>query len=125
VYYSPSGLLHKFSFNAIPVKEGALLTSVYDLNLVSSTREIARRKSKTSEKPGSAALYGGLVYDIDADKTKQEPQPDQNQGTQIRSMPPEGVMRGGWNGVGGAFRLRNRIGGSEQQGRGIRPSACL
>jgi Flp pilus assembly protein TadD len=94
VYYSPSGLLHKLSFNAIPTKEGALLSSVYDLNLVSSTREIARRKSKAPEKPGSAALYGGLVYDIDTDETKQESQPDKNQETQIRSMPPEDIMRG-------------------------------
>jgi len=63
VYYSPSGLLHKISFNAISVKEGTLLSSVYDLNLVSSTREIARRKNKTPEKLNSAALYGGLEYD--------------------------------------------------------------
>jgi CHAT domain-containing protein len=95
VYYSPSGLLHKLSFNAIPVNEGTLLSSVYDLNLVSSTREIACRKNNASEKPSSAALYGGLEYDIDSDKTKQESQPDKNHETQIRSMPPEDIMRGG------------------------------
>jgi CHAT domain-containing protein len=104
VYYSPSGLLYKISFNAIPAKEGALLSSVYDLNLVSSTREIARRQGKASEKPGSAALYGGLEYDIAADKTKQEPQPDKNQEKQNRSMPPEGVMRGGsWRKLDNSF----------------------
>jgi len=94
VYYSPSGLLHKLSFNSIPEKKGALLSSVYDLKLVSSTREIARRKNKTPEKPSSAALYGGLQYDIDADKIKQEPQPNKNQGTHISSMPPDDIPRG-------------------------------
>jgi len=95
VYYSPSGLLHKLSFNAIPIKGDLPLSSVYDLNLVSSTREIARLKSNTAEKPRSAALYGGLVYDIDADKMKLEAKPYNSQGVQISSVLPDGIKRGG------------------------------
>jgi CHAT domain-containing protein/uncharacterized protein HemY len=86
VYYSPSGLLHKLSFNAIPVKGNVLLSSVYDLNLVSRTSEIAHRNDKTAKKPGSAVLYGGLVYDAVADKLKQ--------GTQNNIMPNEDIKHG-------------------------------
>jgi CHAT domain-containing protein/tetratricopeptide (TPR) repeat protein len=72
VYYSPSGLLHKISFNAIPVKEGLRLTDIYDLNLVSSTREIVHRK--TQQKPGSGVVYGGLRYTVDEEDMRREAQ---------------------------------------------------
>jgi CHAT domain-containing protein/Tfp pilus assembly protein PilF len=75
VYYSLSGLLHKISFNAIPVKEGLRLTDIYDLNFVSSTREIARRKDKTQQKPGSGVVYGGLQYTVDEKDMRREAQP--------------------------------------------------
>jgi CHAT domain-containing protein len=75
VYYSPSGLLHKISFNAIPVKKGLRLTDIYDLNFVSSTREIVRRKDKTQQKPGSGVVYGGLRYTVDEEDMRQNAQP--------------------------------------------------
>jgi len=62
VYYSPSGLLHKVSFNALPVGE-LRLVDVYNLNLVSSTREVVRRKTGKNQSPRSAVVYGGLLYD--------------------------------------------------------------
>ena len=65
IYYSPSGLLHKIAFNAIPVNKDTRLMDKYDLHLVSSTREIVSRKNKTAQKPSSAVLYGGLFYDAD------------------------------------------------------------
>jgi CHAT domain-containing protein/Flp pilus assembly protein TadD len=72
VYYSPSGLLHKISFNAIPVKKSLRLTDVYDLSLVSSTREIVRRKKQ--QEPGSGVVYGGLQYTMDEEDMKQNAQ---------------------------------------------------
>jgi tetratricopeptide (TPR) repeat protein len=72
VYYSPSGLLHKLNFNAISITENSRLMDVYDLNLVSSTREVAYRNSKTASKPNSAVVYGWLQYDMEADSMKQE-----------------------------------------------------
>ena len=78
VYYSPSGMLHQISFAAIPAggRDAAchvstkLLSDQYDLQLVSSTREIARlKKDNTGTLPqGTAAVYGGLYYDADRDK---------------------------------------------------------
>ncbi|MDR0289662.1 MAG: CHAT domain-containing protein [Treponema sp.] len=72
VYYSPSGLLHKICFNAIPVTESTRLMDVYDLNLVSSTREVAYRSAKTARMPKSAVIYGGLQYDMDTESMVQE-----------------------------------------------------
>jgi CHAT domain-containing protein len=75
VYYSPSGLLHKVSFNAIPVK-GVRLMDLYDMNFVSSTREVVNRNKRNSHKPESAAIFGGIKYnlskeDIKGDKSKE------------------------------------------------------
>jgi CHAT domain-containing protein len=67
VYYSPSGLLHKIAFNALPANEDSLLLSDrYNLHPVSSTREIARLKKETSVAAvrDSVAVYGGLTYDV-------------------------------------------------------------
>ena len=64
VFYSPSGLLHKVSFNAIPI-EGKRLMDVYNLNLVSSTREVVSLRTRTSQTPAYAVVYGGLDYDTD------------------------------------------------------------
>jgi len=65
VYYSPSGILYQISFAAIPAGN-YLLSDKYDLRLVSSTREILRLKNDKQAKlpQGSAAVYGGLYYDI-------------------------------------------------------------
>jgi hypothetical protein len=37
---------------------------VYDLNLVSTTREVVYRKTKNAHIPNSAVVYGGLYYDM-------------------------------------------------------------
>ena len=63
VYYSPSGLLHKIAFNAIPITGGKRLMDQYDLRLVSSTREVVSIKKKTARTPSSAVVYGGILYD--------------------------------------------------------------
>ena len=77
VYYSPSGLLHKIAFDALPInKEDSLLSDKYDLHLVSSTREIAnmKREAVTIPKQAITVVYGGLNYDmatLDARSNKQ------------------------------------------------------
>jgi len=68
VYYSPSGLLHKVAFDALPVKGNARLADMYSLRRVSSTREIALRKNAAPRPQGGAAVYGGIFYSVnDAD----------------------------------------------------------
>jgi hypothetical protein len=66
VYYSPAGILHKVAFNAVPVPgdDDLWLADRYEMNLVSSTREVARRgvAEEGAAAIGSAMLYGGITY---------------------------------------------------------------
>jgi CHAT domain-containing protein len=94
VYYSPSGLLHKINFNAIPVKGDSLLIDAYNLNLVSSTREIVHQKNKISDKPSSAVIYGGLLYGPDEGKAKLAVHEAQNQNQRILSQALPRDIRG-------------------------------
>jgi len=73
VYYSPSGLLHKIAFAALPMDDNietryatSLLSDKYNLQLVSSTREIARLKQETADRApqDTTVVYGGLTYDL-------------------------------------------------------------
>jgi len=78
IYYSPSKLLYKIAFNAIPIDDSyeVRLADKYNLNLVSSTREVAhlsRSKTETTQIQ-SAVLYGGLDYDANASKMRKAAQ---------------------------------------------------
>lgn len=66
VFFSPSGLLHKISFPAIPVQDSTLLIDKYELQQVSSTGNVAtKREPFTISKDYEALLYGGILYDLD------------------------------------------------------------
>jgi len=87
VYYSPSGLLHKISFNAIPAENGKRLIDIYNLNLVSSTRELAGRGAKKETMPKSAVVYGGIHYNLNPENASK----NLLEGTQ----PPEELKKRG------------------------------
>ena len=70
VYYSPSGLLHKITFNAILVEGKTRLMDKYDMHLVSTTREVLYRQSKAVKAPQTATVYGGIFYDADENSMK-------------------------------------------------------
>jgi len=63
IYYSPSGLLSKISFNAFKVGEKRL-SEIYDLHLVTSTSEVIRMKTEKNEEIHNAVIYGGIRYDV-------------------------------------------------------------
>jgi len=69
VYYSPSGILNRIAFSAIPV-DSVLLMDKYNLQMLSSTREIVRLKKgkKTFLPLHNAVEYGGIIYDADDKK---------------------------------------------------------
>lgn len=74
VYISLSGLLHKIPFDALKSNDGKYLLEKYNLHYLSSTREIANRNIKETEKSQdnsynkTIALFGGLDYDEDSVK---------------------------------------------------------
>jgi len=71
VYYSPSGLLHKITFNAILTEGNIRLMDKYDLHLVSTTREVVYRQREAVKAPKTAAVYGGILYDSDEKNMKE------------------------------------------------------
>ena len=98
IYYSPSGLLHKISFNALPVtgRNNKRLADMYNLNLVSSTREIARLSQNKTRKAqiNSAVLYGGLDYNASAEAMREAARPyRKDDGADIISGLPEWLLR--------------------------------
>ena len=105
VYYSPSGILHQIAFAALPESSG-FLSEKYDLRLVSSAREVARLKKETSgtlTQEGTAALYGGLYFNVDRETMIAEAKKAVNlprmEGTaesmMIAAVLPKNTSRGG------------------------------
>jgi len=64
IYYSPAGLLHRFSFSAIPLPGGGVLSDRYLLHNLASTRNIIAEHKPFSGETG--ILYGGIDYNTDA-----------------------------------------------------------
>jgi CHAT domain-containing protein len=94
VYYSPSGLLHKISFGAIPSEKNLLLSDKYKLIALSSTKNILLREdSKKERKNLKTIIYGGIKYDFP--KQKITPQEKIVPLTpSLRSLLPDSLMRG-------------------------------
>lgn len=65
IYYSPSGLLHRISFPAIPLDSTSRLIDHYSLIYTSSTRDLLYEKDGLTSVPESALMYGNIAYDWD------------------------------------------------------------
>lgn len=67
VYYVPSQLLFQISLEALPLSDGSLLGEHYRFVRLSSARELLKPRVTTlAQLPHTAALYGGLTYNIEA-----------------------------------------------------------
>lgn len=62
IYFSPSGILHQIPIEALPIGDGKVMSDVYHMHRVSSTRELAMKKEKV--KYEKAVLYGNLNYEM-------------------------------------------------------------
>ncbi len=63
VYLSPDGILNLVSWAVVPTGEGHLLADIYDLRLVSSTKDLLREKASVAANVG--VLIGNPDFDID------------------------------------------------------------
>jgi CHAT domain-containing protein/tetratricopeptide (TPR) repeat protein len=63
IYYAPSGLLHRISFNALKQDANHFLIDKFQLNQVLNTRSVAVQ-AKELEKPLLAAVWGNIDYDL-------------------------------------------------------------
>lgn len=63
IFYSPTGLLHRINFDAIPLNEALHLSDKYELVRLSSLRTIAIPDLSNNELNYNAILYGGINFD--------------------------------------------------------------
>lgn len=63
IFFSPDGLLYQINIEALHTPTQKLLSEKYNMNRLSSTRELVMERQTTNVK--SAVLYGGLYYDVD------------------------------------------------------------
>lgn len=71
VYYVPSGQVYCLAPESLPAGDGRLLGDHYRFVRLSSARELTRL-SRPAEGACTAALYGGLLYDLSAEEMQAE-----------------------------------------------------
>ena len=62
IYFSASGILHQIPIESLPIGNEKIMSDVYNMHRLSSTRELVKKRKKVSYT--KAALYGGLNYDM-------------------------------------------------------------
>ena len=77
VFYSPSGLLHRINFDAIPVGNKQTLTDRFRLVRLSSSRSLVVPDLTKTDTANAAILFGGIQYEMDSTAIRQD------------SIPPE------------------------------------
>ena len=66
IYFSASGGLHNLPIESMPIGDGKIMSDVYNMHRLSSTRELVKEKKEM--KYTKAVLYGGLNYDMTDDE---------------------------------------------------------
>ena len=62
IYFSASGILHQIPIESLPIGDEKIMSDVYNMHRLSSTRELVKEKKEV--KYTKAVLYGGLNYDM-------------------------------------------------------------
>ena len=70
IYFAADRELHKIGIEYAPLPDETIISDHYNTYRLSSTRVLA--ENKTPRKTDSAVLYGGLVYDMEADELIEE-----------------------------------------------------
>ena len=112
IYISPSGLLHKISFPAIPVNDTLLLADRYQLFTVTSTRQILdKTAASVTGENAEAVIYGGILYDIEESKLSEMSAGSSAVERSTRSaVIPEDASRGSsWTYLAGTLDEADRI----------------
>ncbi|MFH2141479.1 MAG: CHAT domain-containing protein [Bacteroidota bacterium] len=65
IYISPSGLLHKISFAAIPIDQNILLCDNYEIKTLTNTGLITTQTNEPFEN-NSYSIFGGINYNTDS-----------------------------------------------------------
>lgn len=71
VYYIPSGAIHGIALESLPLDDKTTLGQHYNFVRLTSAREIIREK-QAKQSDNNAVLYGGLKYNLSAQKMEEE-----------------------------------------------------
>jgi CHAT domain-containing protein len=66
ISYSPSGLLNRVAFQALPTPDSLLLIDKYELNQYISTRQLAVEEEKIKTRSRSITLFGDCAFTMDS-----------------------------------------------------------
>lgn len=67
IFYSPSGLLHRINLSAIPLNSQKRFGDIYELHLLSSTKQLAfSTEIKQTENKRHILIMGNINYDADS-----------------------------------------------------------
>ncbi|MCK4343911.1 MAG: CHAT domain-containing protein, partial [Bacteroidales bacterium] len=72
VYISPSGLLNRIAFDAVPYDNQHILSDKYKIVYTSSTAQITDQKKLYAKDIDKAALFGGIEYEADISQMLKE-----------------------------------------------------
>ena len=109
IYYAPSGLLHKVSFNALVQTDSSYLASTHDLHALLSVRDIPNlKKTAKSSNDGLIALIGGANFEASTQEEIDESSLDYIMTKSIGSL-LRSVDRSGWSYLKGSLNEVNQI----------------
>lgn len=63
IYFSPDGILHQLPLESLPYDSTSTMSDHFKMVRLTSTRELVTRNKK--ERKETAAIYGGIQYDVD------------------------------------------------------------
>ena len=111
IYFAPTGLLHRINLDAIPIDSSLILADRYQLNSLTSTRQLVASQDTIGSNGLSAAIFGGIRYDVDSTFMRDTIQ--QNQLEDLALSPLERTEQEpgqNWSFLSGTDREANEIG---------------
>ncbi|MBK9109758.1 MAG: CHAT domain-containing protein [Saprospiraceae bacterium] len=94
VYYSPSGILHRINFDAIPTNNSVNLADKYKLVRLGSTRSLVVPDLTKTESNRNVILFGGVQYNIDTTLNIIDTKSDNYLAIKDQALPFSEVERG-------------------------------
>lgn len=72
IYISPSGLLNRISFDALPIDTVSLLSDKYKIIYTSSTSELCNKLGLYQKDIKNSVLFGGIKYDMSIEEMEKQ-----------------------------------------------------
>jgi len=69
IYYSPSRLLHKINFDAVPCNSTQVLSDIFKMHRTTTTAQLIKRADENFQM-NEIVLYGGIQYEIEENELK-------------------------------------------------------